>query len=154
MSDFTNYAAQAALNAIFGKLSNWGALASAPTLHVGLSTTTPLADGTNFTEPSTGSPSNGYARVATAAGVWNPATLADPSVLDNASEIAFPEALSSWGTMTYFGLFDALSGGNLLAFDLLRDPNDLGDPPAALSRLVDSGVTLRFAAGNLSFRLT
>jgi hypothetical protein len=60
---FFNRTAQALLNSLFGKASNFGALGSAPTLHVGLSSTAPNEDGTGITEPAGG----GYARVATVA---------------------------------------------------------------------------------------
>ena len=142
---FTNRTAQALLNSLFGKTSNFGALASAPTLYVALSSTTPAEDGTGFTEPV----GNAYARVAVPAGSWDPATLADPSAIANAVEVAFAEATGTWGTMTHLGIFDAATAGNLVLQDLLRDPLDAGNPPAALARLVNSGTTLRFAIGEL-----
>lgn len=33
---------------------------------------------------------------------------------DNAIAIAFPVATTDWGTITHLGIFDAVSGGNLL----------------------------------------
>lgn len=110
---FSNYTAQATLNSIFGKTSNFGALGAAPTVHVGLSSTTPAEDGTNVAEPSGGS----YARVATASGDWNSATLADPSNLDNANQIAFPQATADWragANLTHVVFYDAATGGNFL----------------------------------------
>lgn len=118
---FSNYAAQAVLNSLFGKTSNFGALASAPTIHIGLSSTTPAEDGTNVTEPSGGS----YARVATSGATWNAATLADPSLLDNTAQIAFPQASADWGAganMTHVVLYDALTVGNFLGSFALTTP--------------------------------
>jgi len=116
MSDaLVNRTHQALLNSLFGKTSNFGALASRPTLYVGLSTTTPTMAGANVTEPS----GNNYARVATAASDWNAATSADPSVVDNANAITFPQASGSWGTCTHAVIFDASSGGNVIGIAAL-----------------------------------
>lgn len=138
---FTNRTAQALLNSLFGKSSNFGALASAPTIYVGLSSTTPTESGGNVTEPSTGS----YARVATAAADWNAATDADPSVIDNAEPIEFPTATADWAggaDLTHFVLFDASTSGNVLASGALDTPKPVLD-----------GDTISFAAGALDVSL-
>ena len=138
---FGNRTAEALLNSMFGKTSNFGALASAPTIHVGLSSTTPAEDGTNVTEPSTGS----YARVATAAGDWNAATDADPSVLDNLNEIAFPQATADWlagADLTHAVLYDAATGGNFLGAGAL-----------AVAKPVLNGDTAKIPAGDLDVTL-
>lgn len=138
---FSNYTAQALLDSLFGNSSNFGALGSAPTIHVGLSSTTPAEDGTNVTEPSGGS----YARVATAASDWNAATLADPSLLDNANELAFPQATADWlsGTdLTHAVLYDAASGGNFL-----------GSAALGTAKPVLNGDTAKIAAGELDITL-
>lgn len=138
---FSNRTAQALLNSLFGKTSNFGALASAPTIYVGLSSTAPAEDGTNVTEPSAG----GYARVSTAAGDWNIATDADPSVVDNANAIAFPTATANWlagADITHFVLYDASTSGNVLASGALTT-----------AKAVLSGDTLSFAAGDLEVSL-
>lgn len=121
------------LDSFFGKTSVFGALATAPTIYVGLSSTTPTQAGTNVTEPS-GAGAEDYARVATAAGDWNAATEADPAVLDNLNAIAFPElttAGQNWGTLTHFVLFDAATAGNVIGWGALgtsKNPT-LGDTP-------------------------
>lgn len=133
----SNYSAQAILNSLFGKTSNFGALAAAPTIHVALSSTAPAEDGTNVTEPSGG----GYARVATASTDWNSATLADPSVVSNATAVTFPEATADWlagANLTHFALYDAATAGNYLGSGAL----DTAKP-------VTSGDTASFAAGAL-----
>lgn len=135
---FSNYAAQAVLNSLFGKTSNFGALASAPTIYVALFTTMPGEDGTGGTEVSGGS----YARVATVAGDWNAATSADPSVVDNANAVTFPEATGAWGTVVGFGLFDAATVGNYL-----------GGNTFGTSKAPTSGDTPEFAAGDLDVTL-
>jgi len=72
--------------------------------------------GTGAVEVSGGS----YARVATASATWNAAsTGADPTTISNAATITFATATASWGNVVAFGLYDALTSGNLLAWDWL-----------------------------------
>lgn len=116
------------------------------TLHVGLSSTTPAPDGTNVTEPST----NGYARVSVdnsgADEEWTAATVADPSVKDNAAAITFPESTGAWlagAALTHFVIYDAATAGTFIGFGALDT-----------SRTVDaSGITLEFAIGALNINL-
>jgi len=124
---FTNYAAQAILNALVGKSSAFGSLSARPTLYVGLSTTAPSESGGNVTEPS----GNGYARVQTSPSDWNSATLADPSVVSNANAIGFPSATGPWGNCTHFVIFDAAVAGSVIASGQLvvqKSPTS-GDTP-------------------------
>lgn len=138
---FSNRTAQALLNALFGKTSNFGALASAPTIYVALSSTTPTEAGANVTEPSAGS----YARVATDAADWNAATDADPSVVTNADVITFPAATADWvsgADLTHFVLYDASTSGNVL-----------GSGALDVAKAVLSGDTLSFAIDALEISL-
>lgn len=135
---FANRTAQALLNSLFGKTSNFGALASAPTIYVALSTADPTEDGSGVAEPV----GNGYARVQTAASDWNTATLADPSLVDNANPITFPQASGAWGTITHFALYDAATDGNYLGGGALGTSKAPGD-----------GDTPSFAAGELDVTL-
>lgn len=139
---FSKYTSAALLNSLFGKTSDLGALASAPTVYVALSTTDFGDDGSGGTEPSGGS----YARKSTSASDWNAATDADPSVVDNANAITFAAATADWASgsdLGYFALFDASTSGNCLA------SGSLGTAKAVLS-----GDTIEFAAGDLSITLT
>lgn len=133
----SNYAHQALLNSLFGKTSNFGVLASVPTFYVALSTTLPTMAGANVTEPA-----NGYARVATDAADWVAATNADPSVVENANEIAFPAATGAQGTLAYMALYDALTSGNFLGFATL-----------SVSRSPLTGDVVRFVEGELTVDL-
>lgn len=135
---FANRTAQALLNSLFGKTSNFGALATAPSIFVALSTTAPAEDGTNVTEPV----GNGYARVASLPADWNLATLADPSVVTNANAIQFPTASGAWGTVTHAALYDAISAGNYLASGILGTP-----------KAPTNGDTPEFPAGTISVTL-
>jgi hypothetical protein len=88
------------------------------TMYLALSTTTPTEAGGNFTEPSTGS----YARVSTAAADWGAATGTAPATKSNTAVKTFPTATGDWSSganMTHFGLYDASTAGNLLAWGAL-----------------------------------
>ena len=132
---FTQRTSAAVLNYIFGNTSNFD---TQPTIHIALSTSAPAEDGSNVTEPV----GNNYARVAAPASDWNNATDADPSVIDNASSIDFPTPSGSWGTVTHFVIFDALTSGNVIASGAL-----------AASRAIGSGDTVSFPAGDLDITL-
>jgi hypothetical protein len=134
----TQYALTALQNSLFGKTSNFGALATAPTLYVGLSSTTPTTAGGNVTEPSGGN----YARVATPGSSWNTATAADPSVVTNGTTVTFPTANADWlaqAPLTYFVLFDALTSGNVIGYGVLT-----------VAKPVINGDTASFPASSLS----
>ena len=103
------------------------ALASPAAVYVALYTVAP-SDAGGGTEVSGGA----YARQA--------ATFAAPAVgaTSNSVAILFPVATAGWGTVTSFGIFDALSGGNLLYWGTL-----------AVNQLVPLGEQVRFAVGEL-----
>ena len=111
------------------------------TLWIALSTTTPTEAAGNFTEPSTGS----YARVSTTAADWGAATGTAPATKSNTATKTFPTATADWSSgsdMTYFGLFDASTAGNLVAFGVL-----------GTAKPVLNGDTASFAAGALVLKL-
>jgi hypothetical protein len=130
MGSFSDYWENEILDHIFGKGSY-----SPPTIYVALSTADPTDDGSGIAEPS----GNGYARVQTQASDWNAASAGS---LYNANDIMFPEATGNWGTISHFALFDAASGGNMLAHGALSE-----------SKSVGAGDTAKFAAGDLDVSL-
>ena len=130
MSGFSDYWENEILDHIFDKDG-----LTPPTMFVGLSTADPIDDGTGLAEPS----GNNYTRVQTSASDWNPAS---GGALSNLVEIVFAMATSNWGTMTHFALFDAATGGNMLAFGSLDE-----------SKTVGSGDIAKFAAGDLEVKL-
>lgn len=137
MAGFTDATEQAILNGLFTD----PAWAPPATLYLSLSTTTPTEAGGNFTEPSTGS----YARVSTVAADWSAASGAAPAVKTNTAVKTFPTATGDWSSganMTYFGIHDASTAGNLLAFGLL-----------GTAKPVLNGDTASFAAGALIVKL-
>jgi len=57
----------------------------------------------------------------------------------NSAQILFPTASSSWGTISYFAIYDASTGGNMLFHG-----------PLSSSKLIDIGDSFLFNIGGLS----
>jgi len=134
---FSDYLEDKLLNHVFG-----GTAYTAPaTLYVGLFTSA-ASDSAAGTEVSGGS----YARQSAAFTVSG----TSPTEADNDSAIEFPAATASWGTITYAGIFDASSAGNMLAYAELTDPSDF---TTALPKTISIGDVFRISAGNLKVRL-
>jgi len=93
------------------------------TRYIGLSTADPTDDSSGLAEPS----GNGYARVTSPASDW---TAAAAGSISNAVEITFPTATGSWGTVTHFAIFDAVTGGNILAHGILTESQTITANPS------------------------
>ena len=104
-------------------------------LYLGLSTTAPAMDGSGVKEPSGG----GYKRIALNSLMGTPSE----GVVANSAQVAFDESTASWGTVRYFVVFDAVSGGNLLVYQALDE-----------ARAVEKRTLVLFKAGELSFSIT
>jgi hypothetical protein len=63
----------------------------------------------------------------------------NPTVASNSAIITFPVATGSWGTIGYFGVWDAATAGNFR-----------GSGALTTAKAVNSGDTARFAAGALT----
>lgn len=125
---FTDVINRAALDHIFQK----AAWTQPGNIEIGLSTTTPAADGTNVTEPAGGD----YARIATVPGDW---TRTAGDMQNNARE-DFPEATASWGTVTHVVLFNT-TDNSVIAFGALSS-----------SQSVASGQQPYFDANDITVR--
>jgi hypothetical protein len=93
----------------FGRLSHGAFLDSifktVNPLYVSLHDADPGDDGQSGNEPSGGN----YARKSTVPADWNAATVATPSVSDNANAITFAAATADWlagANLTHAGLWD------------------------------------------------
>lgn len=131
----TTFCANTLLNLAFGATA-WPS-GQPGVLYFALFTSAPTVDGFGGTEVSAG----GYARVgvvANGSSFTAIATAGDPLV--SAAAITFPQATAAWGVITYLGIFDAASGGNLLLFQSL-----------GAAKTVNVNDTPSFAAGALSF---
>lgn len=107
-----------------------GAVTRPSAWYLGLFTTAPSEAG-GGTEISGGS----YARQTVAFSVTG-------DTASNSASIEFPEATASWGTITHVAVFDAVSGGNQIAYAALT-----------ASKAIDSGDILRIPAGDLDVTL-
>lgn len=96
------------INKFLQVLTNQGTFTPPATLYVALYTSNPNPNNSG-TEVS----GTNYARQSVS---W--AALAGGTTANNNTTISFPAAGSIWGTVTYIALFDAVSGGNLIAFTL------------------------------------
>lgn len=117
-------------------MSNMGPAAEAAclaalltTCFVSLHTADPGATGAN--EVVGGS----YARLSAA--FSNSGT--NPTIASNTGVLTFPTATGSWGTITHFGIWSALTGGNFLIGDLLGS-----------SRVIAAADIARFPVAALS----
>lgn len=111
---------------------------SPATWYVGLSTTVPNDDGTNFTEPVGGS----YARVAVTNNNANwPAAVTTSGVTTkaNGAKITWTNPTGTWGDIVFWGVFTALSGGT---------PQFVGQMDASI-RVQSGNTPVEFDIGQL-----
>lgn len=110
----SNAAKTSLFNLIFGKTTSNSLMTNC---YLGLSTTAPTdGAGSGFTEPAS---NTGYARALLGnaqSAVTQLMEVTNVYTAQNKSIIYFPEALSSWGTITHWGLFSAATGGNPLFY--------------------------------------
>lgn len=108
------------------------------TVYLGLSTADPLDDGSGLAEPS----GNGYARKAITLGAAASRQVAQSGAVN------FDQATGSWGTISHWALFDAVSGGNMLAHGALNTSKQVvsGNTPSVAS----GEVTVSISAGEFS----
>lgn len=106
-------------------------------IYVALYTAAPN-DAGGGTEVSGGS----YARQAIATGASSGWDAASGGATANTATVTFPTATANWGTVTHVGLFDAVTGGNLLMHGAL-----------SASQAVNNGNIFRFNAGDLDISL-
>jgi hypothetical protein len=115
-------------NAIINLVCNNTAYTPPITTYVALYTATP-------------GPSGGGTEVSGDTYVRQAATFSTSTIgsTSNSVDITFPQAGASWGTISYFGLFDAVSSGNLLYYGSLT-----------ASKTIASGDQVKFSTGGLS----
>jgi len=123
MSAMSDYLENETLDHILGT----GAYTMPTTVYVGLSTAS-FNDDNSGTELT----GNNYAREAAAF------TAAASGTTSNSAAVEFNAATGSWGTVSHFGLFDAVSGGNLLIHGALT-----------ASKVIDTGDILKIAIGDM-----
>lgn len=127
MAAMSNYLENALINATLRNTS----YSSPATVYVGLFTSDPTDAGSG-TEVS----GNAYARKSMAFDA--PSNGAST----NSAAVEFDQATGNWGTITHFGIFDALTSGNLLYHGQLTS-----------SKVIESGDVFKFAAASVTVTL-
>ena len=118
-----------------------GSAYTAPgTWYVGLQTAAP-SDSADGTEVSGGA----YARQSVG---WTIAT-GGTAMASSSAALEWPAATTDWGTVTHAGVYDAASGGNLVAFETLTKT----DFSTANPKVVNTGDIFKIDAGNLKVQL-
>ena len=136
MAGLTNYLEDKIWNHVFGsvtytKPTNW---------YVGLLTATP-SDSAGGTEVSGGS----YARQICAFTVTGTGT----ALATNTSAITFPTATADWGIIGWVGIYDAVSSGNLVAFQSLQK----SDYSTSTTKTLNDGDIFKFNSGTIKLTL-
>lgn len=101
--------------------------------YLGLSTSAPNVSGGGVTEPT----DSAYARMELS-------SLGAPTggVVSNTSIIEFPESATDWGIVSYYCIYDAATGGNLLMYGQLEK-----------SRTVEANTVMIVRAGSLNLSM-
>lgn len=133
MSALSDYAENKVVDHILGTGTPW----SMPTVYVSLHTAAPTEDGVTSNEVTGG----WYARQQPATG-WNAATTSGAT---NNGAITWSTITGSGVTVTHVGLYDALTGGNLLWYKAASATYGVGSVPT----IPDAGMTVS-AGGALS----
>lgn len=128
MGSLSNYAENVLLNHVLK-----GAAYTQPiALYAALSTADPGESGAGIAEPV----GLGYSRK-----LCNGWGAASGSGISNDTDIDFPLSSGDWGLIAYFAIYDAITGGNILAYG-----------PIAISRRVQQGDLVSFYSGDFSVK--
>ena len=129
MSMATDYLEKKIVDHVLGK----AAYTMPGTTYLALFTANPTDTGSQAGEVSAG----GYARqaISTAMGASDATT----GTSSNTSAITFGPATAAWGTVTYVGIMDASTAGNMLVAI-----------PLTTSRTINNGDSFQFAVGQLT----
>lgn len=128
MTTFTDYLEEKLLDHVFRATS----YTSPSAVYLGLFTAAPT-DSTSGTEVSA---ANGYSRQSLTFGAYSQGKIA------TSADVTFTASGGSWGVVLAFGIFDASSGGNLLASGTISP-----------SVLINDTDTFTVASGKLEVRL-
>jgi len=85
---------------------------------------------------------NNYGRI-----VMNSWDAAASRATKNTNQINFAEATGSWGTVTHFAIYDAITGGNFLAYGDLTSPKAIGTGDNVY--FVAGDIDIAFSAGGI-----
>ena len=136
MAGFTNYLEDKVINHLFGSVT----FTRPGTYYCGLLTVTPT-DSAAGTEVSGGA----YARQSIAWTITGTGTAQAASSAD----LTWPAATTDWGTVIVAGVYDALTSGNLVAFETLTK----SDFTTANPKIINSGDIFKISSGSLKIQL-
>lgn len=134
MGSLTNYAELEMLDHVFGN----GVYTPAATVYLGLLTSDGGETGSVAGEPS----GNGYARTAITFAA------ATSRSITQSAQVTFPQCTDTWGTLTHWGIFDAATSGNMIAYGALNTaiPTVSGNVPF----IANSAIVVSANAGGFS----
>ena len=136
MAGLTNYLEDKIWNHVFGSTTF-----TRPTnYYVGLLTATP-SDSAGGTEVTGGS----YARQVCSFTITGTGT----ALATNTAAITFPTATADWGIVGWVGIYDAVSSGNLVAFQNLQK----SDYSTSTTKTVNDGDIFKFNASTIKITL-
>lgn len=138
MTIMTNYLEEKLIDHLFKAVAY--SHSSPASWYVGLHTAQYGDDASGGTEVSTSG--TNYARIAVTRGSgFTRASASDARTVENAANITFGVPSANWGQVTYVGIYDAVSSGNMIIEAQLQFPKTInnGDPAP------------KFQAGELKF---
>ena len=136
MAGLTNYLEDKIMNHVFGSTT----FTKPTNYYVGLLTATP-SDSAGGTEVSGGS----YARQICSFTITGTGT----AQAANTSAITFPTATADWGIVGWIGIYDAVSSGNLVAFQNLQK----SDFSTTTTKTINDGDIFKFNASTIKIQL-
>lgn len=104
-------------NKVLDHILKGTSLAQPTNIYIELSTADPGESGGAIAPPS----GNNYARAQ--CNTWNTAA---SRATANTNQVNFPQASGSWGTISHWALYDAITGGNLIAYGAFTTPKVIG----------------------------
>jgi len=138
MAGLTDYLEDKIINHVFGSTT----FTKPTNYYVGLLTATPAdASGSPGTEVSGGS----YVRMVCAFTITGSGT----AQAANTSAITFPTATADWGIIGWIGIYDALSSGNLVAFQNLQK----SDFSTTTTKTINDGDIFKFNSTTIKIQL-
>jgi hypothetical protein len=137
MAGFSDYLEKKVLDLIFSNT----AYTIPTTLYLGLFTATP-SDAGGGTEVSTSGTAYDRADITNNSTNFPAASGTNPTLKSNGTSIPFVQATAAWGTVGWWGIFDANTAGNLLIWGPITTP-----------KAIDIGDTASFAIGDLDITL-
>jgi hypothetical protein len=136
MAGLTDYLEDKIINHVFGSTT----FTKPTNYYVGLLTATP-SDSAAGTEVSGGS----YVRMVCAFTI----TGSGIAEAKNTSAITFPTATADWGVIGWIGIYDALSSGNLVAYQNLQK----SDFSTTTTKTINDGDIFKFNSSTIKIQL-